>query len=130
MVEKFISFSTNETGHEQVSLSFHATVNKTLEFDPEYFYFSTYPDSAATKELSVRNSSKQLIRILSIHPSSALIAVTTTDNRIEPGEEIALSGSIRLKYAGTFSGNVEITTDHPKVPVFTIRYFALVKEKK
>ncbi len=129
-VEKIVSFSTNDKSQEHVRITFRATVNKTLEFEPEYFYFSTFPDSIATKELTIKNSSKKVIRLLRIAPSSEVFSVTASEDRIEPGQEITLTGSVKLASVGTFSGNVEITTDHSNVPSFAVRYFALVKERK
>lgn len=129
-VEKVVSFATNDKHQEHVSVTFHANVFKTLELDPEYFYFSTYPDSVSTKEVTVRNSSNQTIRLLRIKASSDVVSVIATRDELEPGEETSLSASGKFEAAGTFSGNIEITTDHPKLPSVAIRYFALVKGKK
>ncbi len=129
-VEKAVSFLTNDKTQPHVTVTFRATVNKTLEFDPEYFYLSTFADSLVTKEMMVKNSSKQTITLLRITPHSGLISVMATKNAIEPGEDITLSCSGKFSEARTFSGNIEIATDHPMAPLFTIRYFALVKGNK
>jgi len=129
-VEKNLTFETNDTTHRRVGIKFTATVNKTLEFDPEYFYFSTYPDSLASKDITIKNSSSTPIKILSITPSSNTVSVSSSLSEIPPGEDAELTATLRLKSTGTSSGEVVITTDHPKVPKFTLRFFALVKEKK
>ena len=129
-VEKTVSFASNDKSQEHVSVKFHANVHKTLECDPEYFYFSTHPDSLSTKELSLKNSSKQKIRLLRINVPTDLISVQASRMEIEPGDEIMLQASGSFKAPGTFRGNIEISTDYPIVPTFTLRYFAFVKENR
>ena len=129
-VQKDVSFQTNDTTQKRVGIKFSATVNKTLEFDPGYFYFSTYPDSFASKDITVKNSSSTPIHILSITPSSKAVSVTSSLMEIPPGEDAELTAALKVKSAGTTSGDIVITTDHPKVPKYTLRFFALVKEKK
>jgi len=129
-VEKSLTFETNDTTHRRVGIKFTANVNKTLEFDPEYFYFSTFPDSLASKDITIKNFSSTPIRILSITPSSNAISVSSSSNEIPAGEDTELTATLKVKSAGTASGNIIITTDHPKVPKFTLRFFALVKATK
>ena len=130
LVEKSISMTTSDTSQKHVSLIVIGTVVKTLEFDPEYFYFSTRVDSLTTKTLGVKNSSKETIKILSIKPASNLIHVTAESMELKPEEETTLTAVIRPTTAGTLNGDIEIITDHPRNALFTMRYFALVKAAK
>jgi hypothetical protein len=41
-----------------------------------------------------------------------------------------LTAALKVKSAGTTSGDIVILTDHPKIPKFTLRFFALVKARK
>ena len=129
-IEKSISMTTSDTSHKHVSLRVIGTVVKTLEFEPEYFYFSTQVDSLTTKTLTVRNSSKETIRILSIKPASDIIRVTSESNELKPDEETTLTAVIRPTTSGTLNGDIDIITDHPRNALFTMRYFALVKSAK
>lgn len=129
-VEKFISFESNDTSQKHITITFHANVNKTLDFEPGHFYFSTYPDSLVTKEVTIANSSSATIHILKLQTSSTDFIVSSSATEIGPGEHITLTGSISIKQTGTFRGNVTIITDHPVVPRYTLNYFVLSKEKK
>jgi hypothetical protein len=129
-VEKSVSFETNDSTRRRVVITFTATVNKTLEFDPAYFYFSTYPDSLTSTDITVKNSSSTPIHILSITPSSHAVTVTSSVSEIPPGEDAELTAALKVKSAGTTSGDIVILTDHPKIPKFTLRFFALVKARK
>lgn len=129
-VEKSISMTTSDTSQKHVNLTVIGTVVKTLEFDPEYFYFSTRVDSLTTKTLTVKNSSKETIKILSIKPASDVIRVTAESNELRPEEETTLTAILRPTTSGTLNGDIEIITDHPRNALFTMRYFALVKSAK
>lgn len=129
-VEKLVSLTTNDTSQRYVAINFTANVIKTLEFDPEYFFFSVPMDSVTTKELTVTNGSSQPIRILSTKTSSDIITITWDKDKIESGEDAILKATVTLPRRGTYRGSIRITTDHPIHPVFMLTYFALGKDKK
>ncbi|HEV8537479.1 MAG TPA: DUF1573 domain-containing protein [Bacteroidota bacterium] len=129
-VEKLVSLNTNDTTQKHVNIKFAATVIKSLDFEPEYFFFSTTIDSLTEKTIAITNSSSQTIHILSVKPSSELVSLKLSEDKLEPGEESSLSCTIRPTEPGTVRGNIEILTDFREHPKLSISYFAYTKAKK
>ncbi len=129
-VEKAISLNTNDTEQKHVSINFHANVIKSLELEPEYFFFSAFPDSTTEKTITITNSSSQTIHIQSVKPSSDFITVKISSDKLEPGDEATLTGTIHPIEAGTTRGDIEITTDFSPYPKFTVSFFAYIKAQK
>ena len=129
-IEKMISMNTNDTAQKHVNIKFGVNVIKSLDVDPEYMYFYTTVDSTTENTLTIKNSSSQTIRIKSVKPSSDFITVKLSEDKLSPGEEAALTGTIQPKQSGTVRGDIEITTDFTKYPKFAIAFFAYAKAKK
>lgn len=129
-VSKAISMNTNDASQKHVNVTFKANVVKSLQCDPEYFFFSAMVDSAAENTVTIENTSSQTIHIKSVTPSSGFISVKLSKNDLDPGEEATLTGTIRPTVAGTERGSIELTTDFKPYPKFTVTYFALAKAKK
>jgi hypothetical protein len=129
-VQKTISMYTNDSTQKHIGIVFAVNVIKSLEVDPEYMFFYTTIDSTAESILSIKNSSTQTIRIRSVKPSSDFVSVKISNDKLDPGEEASLTGTIHPTETGTVRGNIEITTDFPIYPKLTVGYFAYTKRKK
>lgn len=129
-VSKAISMNTNDASQKHVNVTFKVNVVKSLQCDPEYFFFSATVDSTDEKSVTIENTSDKPIHIKAVTPSSGFISVKLSKNDLDPGEEATLTGTIRPTVAGTERGSVELTTDFKPYPKFTVTYFALAKAKK
>lgn len=129
-VGKSISMNTNDTTQKHVSIKFSANVIRSLSVDPEYFFFSTTVDSLAEKSIVITNSSSQTIRILSVKPSSDFISVQLSQDKLEPGEEATLTGTILPRVSGTARGSIDILSDFQPYPTHSVTYFAHAKARK
>ena len=127
-VDKSISMYTNDSTQSYIHIYFTANVLTLLTFEPEYFYFQTTADSATTQTMSITNTGSQAVRILSVKPTSELFSAKVSEDKIDPGKRATLVSVLKAKYAGTFFGNIEITTDNPNIPLLSLRVAALVKE--
>ena len=129
-VVKAVSWNTNDSTHKHVNINFTANVIKSLECDPEYFFFSTTIDSTEVKTVTIQNSSSRTIHIHSVTPSSNFISVTLSDTELEPNEEATLTGTIHPTEAGTVRGSIEIATDFSLYPKVSVGFFAYTKPRK
>ncbi len=127
-VEKGVNFETNDTAHRRMEIHFTATVIRLFELDPEYLFLKGAPGSTTSRSLRINNSGNREINFLSVAPSSPMISATLSRMSIKPGEGTTLTGSITPKAAGTYTGNIQITTDDPREPVLTIRFFSWVRD--
>ncbi|MBI5022535.1 MAG: DUF1573 domain-containing protein [Ignavibacteriales bacterium] len=128
-VEKKISMNTNDATHRHVEIFFTANVVKILEIQPEYLFFRTSIDSAATQTLKIQNLSTEPISFTSIIPTGKDISVEFSPKVIKPGESGDLVAKFAPIKAGTTNGNIEIKTTHPGAPSLTVRFFCWAKEK-
>jgi hypothetical protein len=129
-VQKGISMNTNDETQKHVNITFKANVIKSLECDPEYFFFSGMIDSTDERTITIQNTSSQTIHILSFKPSSNFISVKLSDKELEPNEEATLTGTIHPTEAGTVRGDIEFVTDFSPYPKISVGFFAYTKPKK
>ncbi|MBI1806517.1 MAG: DUF1573 domain-containing protein [Ignavibacteria bacterium] len=130
VVHKQVTFNTNDTTQKSVEISFTANVLHVLGVDPDYLFIRTMADSTASASVSLTNLSEGPIKIRSVSSTSNAIAAKLSKDELKPGEEVELTGVFTPPSAGTFNGNIELTTDHPKMPHLSIRFFAWVKDKR
>ena len=128
-VEKQVSFETNDTSNESITIDFTATVLHVMAVDPDYLFIRTTQDSTASESVTLTNSGEQKIKIRSVTSSSNLVTAKLSKDELKPGEPATLTGTFTPPSAGTFNGNIELTTDNPKMPHLSIRFFAWVKDK-
>jgi hypothetical protein len=126
-VEKGLSFRTNDTSAARNHLTFTANIVKVLTVEPDYVVFSRlYSDSTSTQEIVIDNDTDGPVRILSISVMPENLTVVASDTKIESGNEIKLTCTFKGGKPGTHKGTIEIRTDHPRVPVLDVRFFAFV----
>ncbi|HEY6191003.1 MAG TPA: DUF1573 domain-containing protein [Bacteroidota bacterium] len=128
-VSKVVTLNTNDTSHGHVRITFTANVIKSLSLDPEYLVFHTSVDSSVTQDLSIVNSGASRVRILSATSSSDRLTLKLTSDRIDPGDGSVLKCTLAPSDQGVLNGTITIKTDREKIPVITVRFFALVGAK-
>lgn len=128
-VHKQVSFETNDSTDESVSIEFTATVLHVMAVVPEYLFIRTTQDSAVSESVKLTNTGEHKIKIRSVSSSSNSVIAKLSKDELKPGEEATLTGTFTPPSSGTFNGDIEITTDHPKMPRMSIRFFAWVKDK-
>ncbi|TLY29206.1 MAG: hypothetical protein E6K56_08695 [Ignavibacteria bacterium] len=69
------------------------------------------------------------IRILSATSSTDRLSVTLTRELLHAGEEARMECTLGAGAEGLLNGTIAIKTDQPKIPAFSIRFFALVRGK-
>jgi len=126
-VEKTVHVRTNAPTQPDITINFTAEVVKALEFEPAYVFVKTVIDSATTAPITLANVGDTPIRIRSVRSTNDLVSVSNDDAEIGPGAETTVVTSVKSSLAGTFTGSIEIATDHPSQPLLSIRYIARVK---
>lgn len=127
-VSKYIYIPSNDPANPRLTVSFTATVQKALGLNPNYLWF-TGPkiDSTYVKTITISNSSREAITILSVNSQFEDITVNLLKNQLMPGEETQLQAVYHPKKPGRFDGNIQIKTDHPKQPNLDVRVSAWIK---
>jgi hypothetical protein len=126
-VEKAVSMDTNDPKNPRPHITFTATVEKTLTIEPEYVVFHAGTNIPAKETLTITNTSSQALRILSITSSSSLLSFESFKQELEPGKSAEITCIFTSLKQGTEKGDISITTSDQKLPVITLRFFALVK---
>jgi hypothetical protein len=126
-IAKSVHLRTNDPAAAEITINFTAEVGKALEYDPAYVFVKTLVDSITTATITLSNVGDKPVRLRSVRSTSDLVTVSTSDTEIEPGKEAMITTSFTSKLAGTFTGNIEIATDHALQPRLSIRYRAWVK---
>ena len=129
-VEKAVTMNTNDTTQRKVRIIFKAHIVRTMELTPEYFFYNADPDSPAVKTIAIKNTSSQNIHILSVKSPFDYFSLALSTDIIRPGETANLVGTVKSGKSGTHNGDVEILTDHPKLPQVNVRTFIYVKERR
>ncbi len=125
---KTVSLQTNDTSQPRMEIGFTANVVRLLELIPNYLFLRTVKDSTTHQSMTIKNVGKETIKFLSVTSSLDELVTNLSDNAIEPGKEVTLNTMLKPKTSGTISGNIDVKTDHPKIPSFSIRIFAWAKE--
>ena len=128
--EKAVTLDSNDPDHKHVRIIFTANVIGVLDVVPDYLYFQTNRDSIATQTVTIKNRGTESFNITSTTTTLDNVGLKLSDSRLRPGQEATLTVTLTPKSAGTLKGNIEIDTDHPKVPSVSVRVFALVTGKK
>lgn len=128
-VEKSVTLNTNDTTQTLVRILFKANVTQLLKHDPEYLTFRGTVSSLIRQSLMITNTTSEAFQILTAQSNSNIMSVDIRKSKIKPGESGEVECTFFSSEEGTFKGNIEITLDHPKVPILDVRYFALVNRK-
>jgi hypothetical protein len=126
-VHKAVSIVTNDTTNRAIDIKFTANVLRILEIEPEYLFIRTAIDSTGYQNTVIKNVGSDTIKILSVISTSNLITTKLTKDIIKPSEETTLSATFTPKSNGIVNGNVELKTDHPKLPLLKVRFVGWVK---
>ncbi len=128
-VEKSITMNTNDTSQSHIRVIFKANVVKALAFSPDYLMFKTEIGSTAFDTLLVQNMGATPVHVLSATASKPNVTVAPAATTLSAGETTEILVTFTPKEAGAAKGTITITTDHPNMPVISLRYFALVTAK-
>ncbi len=126
-VEKAVSMDTNDPKNLRPHIMFTATVEKTLAIEPEYLVFHAGANTPAKEALTITNMSSRTFTILSITSSSPLLSFESSKFELEPGKSAEITVVFTSSKQGTEKGDISIMTSDQKLPVITLRFFALVK---
>jgi hypothetical protein len=130
-VTKQVWITSNDTSSPKTTIQFTANVTQVLSFSPTYLGFNDIKaDSTYTKTITITNpSQKQSVKILTASSKSEMLKVEIMKNQLMPGEQTQLQAVFHPTKSGTFTGDIELTTDHPLMPTFVIKYSAWVNRK-
>ncbi|HUL45180.1 MAG TPA: DUF1573 domain-containing protein [Bacteroidota bacterium] len=130
-VTKQVYITSNDASSPKTTIQFTANVMKVLTFTPDFVSFDQCKvDSTYTRLITITNPSKtQSIKILSLDVKSDQIKTSLFKNELMPGEQTQLQVTFRSDKAGTFSGSIELSTDHPLMPKFDLKYNSWVNRK-
>lgn len=130
-VSKQVYVTSNDTSNPRMTITFSANVTSVLDMDPKLFSFDNMKlDSSYTKAITLTNpSQKSALKILTVDSKDPMIKVSLMKNELMPGEKTQIQATFNPTKTGTFSGVIELTTNHPQQPKMEIRYYAWVTKK-
>lgn len=130
--EKGITLFTNAEASEQYVLKLAGTVREIVAISPAICNFgSVEPGRVVTREMTLTNYSDQQIHLQVVPAQDPLFKVSVGDARLEPGSATKVTVEFTSNTdKPTFANLAEIRTDHPRVPVVTIRIRADVRVPK
>jgi hypothetical protein len=126
-VHKAVSMVTNDTTNRTVEIKFTANVLRILEIEPEYLFIRTAIDSIVYQNAIIKNVGSDTVKILSVISTSNLITAKLSKDIIKPSEEVTLTATFAPKSNGIVNCDVELKTDHPKLPSLKVRFVGWVK---
>ncbi len=126
-VEKLISFNTNDKAEPLVEVKIVANVISILQIEPDYIFIRTSIGSPVNQELKISNLSDNRITFLSVRSSLENLSISLPETELTPQGEMTLSVTFNPKVPGTLSGDITISTDHPQLGTFSIRFHSWTK---
>jgi hypothetical protein len=130
-VSKQVYITSNDTSNPRMTFTFTANVVNILDMDPKILSFDNMKlDSSYTRTITLTNPSmKNRLKILSVNPNFPMLKVTLLKNELMPGEKTQLQAVFHPTKAGTFQGQIDITTDHSVQPKFSLGFYAWVNKQ-
>jgi len=129
---KGITLFTNSEPSAQYVLQLKGVVRELIAVSPVVCNFGVVPQGkVVTRAMTLANHSDQAVHLQVVEPSDAHFKVSVADATVPAGGETKVS----VEFTSTtdrpvFANLAEIRTDHPKVPVVTIRIRARVEIPK
>lgn len=129
---KGITLFTNSEPSAQYVLQLKGVVRELIAVDPGVCNFGVVPQGrVVTREMTLANHSDQPVHLQVVEPADAHFKVSVADATVPAGGETKVS----VEFSSTtdrpvFANLAEIRTDHPRVPVVTIRIRARVEVPK
>lgn len=130
--EKGITLFTNSEPSAQYVLQLKGVVRELIAVDPVVCNFGVVPQGkVVTREMTLANHSDQPVHLQVVEPADAHFKVSVAAATVPAGGETKVS----VEFSSTtdrpvFANLAEIRTDHPRVPVVTIRIRARVEVPK
>lgn len=130
--EKAITLFTNAEPSPQYVVKLAGTVREVVAVSPDLCNFgSVEPGRVVTREMTLTNYSDQEIHLQVVPANSPLFKVSVADAKLAPGSATKVSVEFTSNTdKPAFANLAEIRTDHPRVPVVTIRIRAQVQVPK
>ena len=129
-VAKHVYITSNDPKDSILTIEFVVEVASVINFEPTMFSFASAKiDTTYNTKIIIKNVSKQPYKITSVKSSLDLLTVNLKKSELKPGESTELEGTFRTSKSGTFSGSVDMTTNHPVLPKTKVGIFAWVTRK-
>ncbi len=130
-VTKQVYIASNDSANPKLTISFTANITPVLMISPQYFAFEKATmDTTMYRTINIKNGlQKESVKITSVHSDSSAIKLTLLKNELMPGEQTQLQAEFHPTKPGSLQGDVELTTDHPNLPVLKIHYYSWVTKK-
>ena len=130
-VTKHVYVSSNDPKTPKDTIEFYANVISALSIVPEALSFNiSKGDTAYVRTITLTNTNKQSIKILSIKTTFDQIKTTLMKNELMPGEQTELQAVLRPVKPGSYQGTIELKTDHPVQPNISINVFEWYNQKQ
>jgi hypothetical protein len=130
--EKRITLFTNADTSPQYVVTLSGTVREIVAISPTICNFgSVAPGRVVTREMTLTNHSDRPIHLQVVPTNDPLFKVSVGDASLGPGKATKVTVEFTSNTdKPTFANLAEIRTDHPRVPVLTIRIRAEVQVPK
>jgi hypothetical protein len=125
-VTKHVYVTSNDTTTPKLTIEFSANVINVLTVSPNYLTFNIQKnDSTYVKSITLTNTSKSSVKILSVNSKVNGLKATLMKNQLMPGDQTELQAVFRPTKRETMDGIIELTTDHPNQSRIEIKVFGL-----
>jgi hypothetical protein len=128
---KQVFVASNDSSSPKMTITFSATVTAPLVINPQQIMFGNASvDTTILRTMTVTNGlQKGQIKITSVNVDSDVFKVTLMKNELGPGEQTELQVVLHPNKPGSLKADVQLTTDHPNLPVLKFQAFAWVTKK-
>jgi hypothetical protein len=130
-VSKQVYVASNDSTSPKLTITFSANVTPPLVINPPQIMFgSASVDTTMLRTMTITNGlQKGQIKITSVNVDNDVFKVTLMKNELGPGEQTELQVVIHPSKPGSIKGDIQLTTDHPNLPVLKFQAFAWVTKK-
>ena len=129
-VTKHVYIDSNDPETSELEIEFTADVVQSLRPDPPGITFNvSNADSTYTGELTLTNTTSELIKILSVTTSLEGLNVQLFKNELMPGEQTELQATFHPVKAGMFRSTIELKTNHSAQPKIQIDVFEIYRTR-
>lgn len=130
-VTKHVSIQSNDTKSPNLSIAFNVNIITILTLNPQFLSFHNIKvDSAYKQTVTITNTGKQQVKILSVDPQSKDFKTALMKNQLMPGEQTSMLVTFEPKKLGVSNGAIQMIFVHPDTQRIEIRYFTNVNQTK
>ncbi|MBI5215342.1 MAG: DUF1573 domain-containing protein [Ignavibacteriae bacterium] len=129
-VTKHVYVDSDDPTTPTLTVEFAPNVIQLLEVIPTMLSFNNAKiDSQLVRTVTIKNSSKDTINILSVENNFEQLKVSLSNMKLAPGDSSVVTGELLPTKAGSYQAVVNLLTDHPSLSKLEVKAFMWVNRK-